>query len=67
MPQAGWRGVAGAVLLLLASISFLDSHLFWPRGVFTMLAIGVGMLLLGGGSARGDHLGRLAGTTRPVS
>jgi hypothetical protein len=44
--HTGWRGVAGAVLLLLASVSFLDSHLFWPRGVFTMFAIGVGMALL---------------------
>jgi hypothetical protein len=44
--RTGWRGVPGAVLLLAASVSFLDSHLFWPRGVFTMLAIGVGMLLL---------------------
>jgi hypothetical protein len=42
----GWRAAPGAVLLLVASVSFLDSHLFWPRGVFTMLAIGVGMLLL---------------------
>jgi hypothetical protein len=44
--HAGWRAAPGAVLLSLASVSFLDSHLFWPRGVFTMLAIGVGMLLL---------------------
>jgi hypothetical protein len=38
--------VPGAVLLLAASVSFLDSHLFWPRGVFTMLAVDVGMFLL---------------------
>lgn len=44
--RAGWRVVPGAVLLLLASVSFLDSHLFWPRGVYTMLAIAVGMFLL---------------------
>lgn len=44
--HSGWRGVPGAVLLLVASVSFLDSHLFWPRGVFTMVAISVGMLLL---------------------
>lgn len=41
-----WRGVAGGVLLLAAAVSFLDSHLFWPRGVVTMAAIGVGMSLL---------------------
>lgn len=46
----GWRAVSGAVLLVLASVSFLDSHLFWPRGVFTMFAIGVGMLLLSAAS-----------------
>jgi hypothetical protein len=50
--HAGWLGVPGAVLLLLASVSFLDSHLFWPRGVFTMLAIGVGMLLLSAAPAQ---------------
>jgi hypothetical protein len=50
--DGGWRGVLGAVLLLLASVSFLDSHLFWPRGVFTMLAIGVGMMFLSAAHGR---------------
>lgn len=45
-PHAGWRVVPGAVLLLAASVSFLDSHLFWPRGVFTMVGVAVGMFLL---------------------
>ncbi|MGB3444647.1 MAG: hypothetical protein WBA97_38395 [Actinophytocola sp.] len=45
-PRAGWRVVPGAVPLLTACVSFLDSHLFWPRGVFTMVAIAVGMFLL---------------------
>jgi hypothetical protein len=45
-PRTGWRVVPGAVLLLPASISFLDSHLFSPRGVYTMLGIAAGMLLL---------------------
>jgi hypothetical protein len=53
----GWWGVPGAVLLLLASVSFLDSHLFWPRGVFTMFAIGVGMLLLSGSPGPGAAAG----------
>lgn len=44
--HAGLRGLPGAALLLVAGVSFLDSHLFWPRGVFTMVAIGVGMTLL---------------------
>ena len=44
--RAGWRVVPGALLLLPASVSFLDSHLFWPRGVYTLAAIGAGMFLL---------------------
>ena len=45
-PRAGWRVVPGAVLLLPASVSFLDSHIFWPRGVVTMIGIAAGMALL---------------------
>jgi len=45
-PRAGWRVVPGAVLLVAASVSFLDSHLFWPRGVYTMLGVAAGMFLL---------------------
>jgi hypothetical protein len=42
----GLCGHPGAGLLLVASVSFLDSHLFEPRGVFTMAAVSVGMVLL---------------------
>jgi hypothetical protein len=45
-PRAGWRVVPGAVVLLLASVSFLDSHIFWPRGVYTMVGVAAGMFLL---------------------
>jgi hypothetical protein len=45
-PHARWRAIPGAVLLLAASVSFVDSHIFWPRGVFTMIAVAVGMFLL---------------------
>jgi len=45
-PDAGWRAVPGAVLLLAASVSFIDSHIFWPRGVVTMIAVAAGMFLL---------------------
>lgn len=38
----GRAAVAVAVLLLGASYSFLDSHIFSPRGVYTMLVIAVG-------------------------
>ncbi len=44
--RASWRAVPGAVILLTASLSFFDSHIFWPRGVFTMLGIAAGMFLL---------------------
>jgi hypothetical protein len=40
------RTVPGAVLLLAGGVSFIDSHIFWPRGVFTMIAIAAGMFLL---------------------
>jgi hypothetical protein len=41
--RAGWWAVPGGVVLLLASVSFLDSHLFWPRGVVTMLGVAAGL------------------------
>ncbi|SMD26032.1 hypothetical protein [Kibdelosporangium aridum] len=44
--HVGWRALPGGLLLLAASVSFLDSHIFWPRGVFTMVAVAVGMFLL---------------------
>lgn len=44
--HARWRAIPGAVLLVAASISFIDSHIFWPRGVFTMIGIAAGMCLL---------------------
>jgi hypothetical protein len=45
-PHARWRVAPGAVLLVAASVSFLDSHLFSPRGVYTMAGIAAGMFLL---------------------
>jgi hypothetical protein len=44
--HARWRTLPGAVLLLAASVSFIDSHIFWPRGVFTMVAVAAGLFLL---------------------
>ncbi|MGP3926634.1 hypothetical protein [Streptomyces sp. 8N616] len=40
------RVLPGAVLLLIACWSFTDSHIFWPRGVLTMLAFALGFALL---------------------
>ena len=34
----GPRVIAGSVVLLGAGYSFIDSHIFWPRGVLTMVA-----------------------------
>lgn len=44
--RAGWRAAPGGAVLLIAGVSFLDSHIFWPRGVVTMLGVAVGMALL---------------------
>jgi hypothetical protein len=44
--RTGWRAAPGAALLLGASVSFIDSHIFWPRGVITMIAIAAGMFLI---------------------
>ncbi|HEU5158029.1 MAG TPA: hypothetical protein VFU43_13620 [Streptosporangiaceae bacterium] len=44
--RAGLAALPGGLLLLASSVSFLDSHIFWPRGVFTMLGIAGGMSLL---------------------
>jgi hypothetical protein len=34
------------VLVIAASVSFLNSHVYWPRGVLTMYALAVGWGLL---------------------
>ncbi|MET9789689.1 hypothetical protein [Streptomyces canus] len=36
----------GAVVLLAACWSFIDSHIFWPRGVLTMLGFALAFALL---------------------
>ncbi|MFF3562658.1 hypothetical protein ACFYXS_21715 [Streptomyces sp. NPDC002574] len=42
----GLRAAPGTAVLLAACWSFRDSHIFWPRGVFTMLAFAAGFALL---------------------
>jgi hypothetical protein len=46
-PRHGIRVLPGTAVLLAAGYSFLDSHIFWPRGVYTMLgfALGFGLLI----------------------
>jgi hypothetical protein len=41
----GLRVLPGAVILLAAGWSFIDSHIFSPRGVLTMLAMAAGFAL----------------------
>ncbi|WP_069758929.1 hypothetical protein [Streptomyces sp. LUP47B] len=42
----GVRTLPGAVVLLAACWSFVDSHIFWPRGVLTMLGFALAFALL---------------------
>lgn len=44
--SAGRRALPGCVLVTAAACSFLTSHVFWPRGVLTMLAAAVGWTAL---------------------
>ena len=44
--RGGPRAIPGCLVLVAASVSFLDSHIYWPRGVITMLGVAVGFGLL---------------------
>jgi hypothetical protein len=44
--RRGRPAVLGAVLTVLASVSFLNSHIYWPRGVITMVVLASGLVLL---------------------
>jgi hypothetical protein len=48
----GIRVVPGTVVLLAAGWSFIDSHIFSPRGVLTMLAMAAGFALWTWATAR---------------
>jgi hypothetical protein len=37
--RVGWMALPGAVLLIAAAISFLNSHIYYPRGVLTMFVM----------------------------
>ncbi|WP_083597542.1 hypothetical protein [Actinomadura madurae] len=45
-PRHGVRVLPGTAVLLVSGWSFIDSHIFWPRGVFTMLGFALGFALL---------------------
>jgi hypothetical protein len=40
--HAGWRALPGAAIAVVAAVSFVDSHIFFPRGVITMLGLAIG-------------------------
>ncbi len=44
--RARLRALPGALLVVAASISFLDSHIYWPRGVVTLFALAAGWAAL---------------------
>ncbi|MEW2812081.1 hypothetical protein AB0929_34115 [Streptomyces massasporeus] len=53
----GVRVLPGAVVLLAACWSFWDSHIFWPRGVLTMLGFASGFALLTVASSASEEIG----------
>ncbi|WP_406430911.1 hypothetical protein OHB00_03000 [Streptomyces sp. NBC_00631] len=67
----GTRVLPGAVVLFAACWSFVDSHIFWPRGVLTMLGFALAFALLTaatlrrkeGGATTGDDMARPSGLT----
>ncbi|MFJ8963846.1 hypothetical protein ACIRG5_31100 [Lentzea sp. NPDC102401] len=63
--RARWRAVPGAVVLLVASVSFLDSHIFWPRGVFTMIGVALGMSWLSMAGDQGPQRSPALSQVRP--
>lgn len=48
-PRHGIRVLPGTAVLLVSGWSFIDSHIFWPRGVYTMLGFALGFALLAWG------------------
>jgi hypothetical protein len=48
----GVRVLPGAAVLLVACWSFVDSHIFWPWGVFTMLGFALAFALLSAAASR---------------
>jgi len=63
--RRGRVAVPGAVLLVSASVPFLDSHIYWPNGVVSMLvmAAGFGWLAL----LPADDCGSLPTASRSLS
>lgn len=57
--RARLRALPGAVVVVLAAVSFLGSHVYWPVGVLTMLGLALGWGLLvatvGGDTSEGTE------------
>lgn len=45
-PRARLLAAVGGILVVLAGVSFLNSHIYWPRGGLTMLAFAAGFTAL---------------------
>lgn len=68
--HAGLRALPGAAIAVIAAVSFVDSHIFFPRGVVTMLGLAVGwtwLALASSGPARRAARGSGAPTDAPVA
>jgi len=50
--QARLAAAPGATLVVAGAVSFLNSHIYWPRGVLTLVVLAVGWALLASISAR---------------
>jgi hypothetical protein len=48
----GVRTLPGTAILLAAGYSFIHSHIFWPRGVFTMIGFAAGFAVFGWAATR---------------
>ncbi|MFF5011176.1 hypothetical protein ACFY3G_51410 [Streptomyces phaeochromogenes] len=57
LAKHGARVLPGTAVLLVAGWSFVDSHIFWPRGVWTMLGFALGFALLAWGTTGRERFG----------
>jgi hypothetical protein len=64
-PRAGIRILPAGAVLFVAGWSFVDSHIFWPRGVLTMLGFALGFALLVWAADTGSKTGRRRMRTAP--